>query len=252
MLLHNQRIKGQSGLRHQIDVYWEFVDRDGMLSRVAIECKHYSNRVKIGNVRDFFGVLKDIGDIKGVLITKVGFESGAVKFAEHYDIQLKEIRFPEEKDWRGRLKDLPLKIVAPKPIVLRRRIAPDTRWLIQEQKVSPGSRFFSCSLPLKFEDEINVYDERGRKLIDFLEMKRDLPYQFLEQQGLQHAYCFTNGFIDTNEFGRIKILSVEFTYDVVAAVVEAATEGDEIAKAIIRDVKTGGIELVDKYGSIRT
>jgi hypothetical protein len=104
---------------------------------------------------------------------------------------------------------------------------------------------------LKFEDEINIYDESGQKVTNFLEMKRDLPRQLSEDQGLRHSYSFANGYIETAEFGRMKILNVEFVYDVVAATVEATTEGEDIAKAIIRDVRTSQTKLVDKHGMIR-
>jgi hypothetical protein len=249
-LLHNQRIQGKSGLRHQVDIYWE-LKIDGNMSRVAIECKHYSRRVDIGKVRDFLGVLHDIGDIRGILVTKVGFESGAITFADHYGIQLKEVRFPQQQDWHGRLKDVPLEIKAFKPIILCRNITPDTQWLLQERKVNPQDRFVSFSVAKDFEDHINIYNELGEKVSDFFEMRRDLPHQFLEEQGLRHTYSFANGYIDSNEFGRIKISRIEFVYDVVAATVEATTEGDEIARAIIRDVKTNQIQLLDKHGAIR-
>lgn len=249
-LIHNQRIEGKSGLRHQVDIYWE-LKIVGKLSRVAIECKHYSRRVNVGKVRDFFGVLSDIGEIQGILVTKIGFESGAITFADHYGIQLREVRFPEQQDWHGRLKDVVLEIKAFKPLILCRKITPDTEWLLQEQKVKPQDRFLSFSIAKDFEDHINIYNEVGDRLTDFLELKRELPYGFSEERGLRHTYSFENGYIDTNELGRIKILHIEFTYDVVAASVQATTEGAEIAKAIIRDVKTNQVKLMDMNGGIR-
>ena len=52
------KLKGISGLEHQIDVYFEFENHCGK-HRVAIECKNYSSLVPIGKIRDFFGVLHD-------------------------------------------------------------------------------------------------------------------------------------------------------------------------------------------------
>lgn len=249
-LLHNQRIEGKSGLRHQVDIYWERKTK-GKLSRVAIECKYYSRRVEIGKVRDFFGVLSDIGEIQGILVTKVGFGSGAITFADHYGIQLKEIRFPQHQDWQGRLKDVVLEIKAFKAVVIGRKLTPDARWLLQERRVKGQDKFVSCSIPKDFEDQINIYNELGAKVTDFLEMKCGLPCRYLEEQGLRYTYSFSNGYIDTTELGRIKISAIEFVYDVMAATIEATTEGDEIAKAIIRDVKTNQLQLLDKHGAIR-
>lgn len=38
---HDVKLTGTSGLKHQIDVYWEY-ELAGIKNRVAIECKDYS------------------------------------------------------------------------------------------------------------------------------------------------------------------------------------------------------------------
>jgi hypothetical protein len=249
-VIHNVKIEGKSGCKHQIDVYWE-VEIVGELYRVAIECKNYKDKVEVGRVRDFFGVLHDIGNIKGILVTKIGYESGALKFADYYGISLKEVRFPNVEDWRGRLKDVVINIKAFKAIVLKCSIIPDGRWLREVGKVRPEDEYISFSLPRDFEDEIIVYNEAGERITDFLEMRSKLPCRWIEEQGLSHQYSFEDGYIDTVEFGRMKIHNIEFTYDVVAASLEGVVEGEEIANAVIRDVKTGKIKLIDKDGNIR-
>jgi predicted helicase len=102
---HNVNIPGKSGCEHQIDVYWEFKVA-GETHRIAIECKNYSSNVSVGRIRDFFGVLHDIGNIKGIFVTRVGYQSGAKKFAAYYGISAKEMRFPTDDDWKGRIKDI--------------------------------------------------------------------------------------------------------------------------------------------------
>lgn len=54
---HNIKLEGKSGCKHQIDVYWEF-EMMGERHRVAIECKNYSDKVSVGNIRNFYGVFK--------------------------------------------------------------------------------------------------------------------------------------------------------------------------------------------------
>ncbi|MBA3441271.1 MAG: restriction endonuclease [Pyrinomonadaceae bacterium] len=99
------KIKGRSGCKHQIDVYWEF-EMVGQVHRVAIECKHYKEGIEIGKLRDFFGVLHDIGDVKGIFVAKAGYDSGAIKFANYYNISLQEARVATDEDWEGRVKDI--------------------------------------------------------------------------------------------------------------------------------------------------
>ena len=87
---HNIKIEGRSGQKHQVDVYWEY-EIAGVRHRAAIECKNYNSIVSIGKVRDFYGVLADIGNINGIMVTKEGYQKGSKKFAEEYGINLKEI-----------------------------------------------------------------------------------------------------------------------------------------------------------------
>ena len=92
---HNVKLMGKSGQKHQIDVYWEY-QYDNTTFKIAIECKNYNHTVSIGKVRDFFGVLYDLGDVKGIMVTRKGYQEGAKKFGEHYGIDLMKLREPEE------------------------------------------------------------------------------------------------------------------------------------------------------------
>ena len=92
-VLHNVKIKGKSGQEHQIDVYWEY-EIAGSKHKVAIECKNYDKTVAIGKVRDFYGVLSDLNNVAGIMVTKVGYQAGAKKYALEYGIELKELRAP--------------------------------------------------------------------------------------------------------------------------------------------------------------
>lgn len=97
---HNVKLEGKSGCNHQIDVYWEYED-NGVIRKVAIECKNYKEFVPIGKVRDFFGVLFDLGDVQGIMVSSKGFQEGAVKFAKQYGIKLKTLRSPEYDELFG-------------------------------------------------------------------------------------------------------------------------------------------------------
>lgn len=90
---HNVKLKGKSGQEHQIDVYWEY-EIAGIRHRVAIECKNYNRKVEIGKVRDFYGVLSDLNNVAGIMVTKVGYQKGAKEYASTYGITLKELREP--------------------------------------------------------------------------------------------------------------------------------------------------------------
>lgn len=99
-VLHNTSITGRSGVKHQIDVFWEF-EVAGVTHRVAIECKNYASNLTLEKTRNFFGVLHDIGTYSGIMVTRTGYQSGAAVFAKYYRIALKLLRKPTDTDWHG-------------------------------------------------------------------------------------------------------------------------------------------------------
>lgn len=246
---HNKKVAGKSGCHHQIDVYWEF-EMVGEIHRVARECKNYSNEIKIGNIRDFFGVIYDIGNVKGIFITKVGYQSGAKQFADYYNISLKEVRLPTQEDWKGRVKTIQVDLNALIYDVKERDIILDCEWL-RDKNLKNEISSLTISSSSRNENEILIYDSSGKVITDFYKMKMNLPHERKEAKALEHSYDFADGFIDIPNLGKIKINSVKFTYNVLLATEQVVSDGEAIAKAILKDVKSGDIKFFDKYGNVR-
>lgn len=97
---HDAKITGKSGVEHQIDVYWEF-RYAGITHKVLIECKHYSHNVSLIHVRNMHALTTDIPNSTGIILTTVGFQSGAEKYANFYEIGLRLLRLPKTEDWNG-------------------------------------------------------------------------------------------------------------------------------------------------------
>lgn len=83
----NAIIKGRSGAKHEIDVYYQF-ENSGVIHKVAFECKFTSRKVEKADVVNFHGKLQDVGNIQGIFVSKEGYQSGAMEYAKHYDIKL--------------------------------------------------------------------------------------------------------------------------------------------------------------------
>lgn len=84
---HNIKLEGKSGATHQIDVFWnQKIDNKDV--KICIECKNWKSTVTQGDILKFKGVLDDIGNAKGIFVTKRGFQSGACKVAKYYGISL--------------------------------------------------------------------------------------------------------------------------------------------------------------------
>lgn len=79
-------VKG-ARIKHKIDVlaFFEFA---GQKFRIAIECKYWNTKVKKIQVSSLIGVLADIGAEKGIIVSKMGFQSGAHRLAAYTNIEL--------------------------------------------------------------------------------------------------------------------------------------------------------------------
>lgn len=239
---HNVKLVGRSGCEHQTDVYWEFKIA-GQIYRTAIECKAFNKDVSIGRIRDFYGVIVDIPNLNGIFATLVGYQSGARKYAEHYGIALKELRFPSPDDWEGRIKDIVLTVH-----VLMAKIT--------DFQPKPSHNFLQgLSAPLKIQAGLwtyapIVFDSSGHPVASYEQLRQSLPTQGAPFKSEKHyiplpAHILKMGGADT------EIDGIEITYDVDIETLTSKTLGEQMAHAIIRDVKSGSYTFIDKTGSVR-
>jgi hypothetical protein len=77
----------KTGHKHEIDVSIE-LQVAGLSILILIECKHYKNKVEISDVLELAQRIDDVGAHKGVLVSTIGFQPGALKVAEGYGIAL--------------------------------------------------------------------------------------------------------------------------------------------------------------------
>lgn len=98
-VLHNSKFLGKSGASHQIDVSWNF-EKAGVEHDVIVECKDRGRPTQKSEIAAFKTVLDDLeGRPVGLFVSKSGFQSGAIKLADHNGIRLLEIRSPIDSDW---------------------------------------------------------------------------------------------------------------------------------------------------------
>lgn len=232
---HNIKLKGRSGCEHQIDVYWEY-KKDGIEHRVAIECKNYKNSISISKVRDFFGVLNDIGNIQGIMVTKVGYQKGAKQFAKEYDISLKELRSPNEGETI--IGEMTFFSHVEKTSML---FHVDEKWAeehginIPEYKrrmdmisIVNSHRWSTAThIPLPFVDDV-VRTVKGDYIISLGTIRdsiKDYPY----------VIPFQDGYINTKPWGKIKILEVKFDHSAEDIQRNIAVDAEGFVKAILKD-----------------
>lgn len=225
---HNIKLKGRSGCEHQIDVYWEYVE-DGIRHHVAIECKNYNKRVSKDKVTAFHGILSDLDDVEGIMVSKKGFQKGARQYAEHYGISLKELRSPYEGE----------------TIIGR---------MILSLHVETSSMLFLVDEQWAEEHGINISEYK--RWMDMISIENDhrwntathIPLQTIDGtirdsngdtitslRSLEHDTTFEDAYVNTSNWGPVKILEVKFERSTEDIQRNIAIDAEGFVKAILKD-----------------
>jgi hypothetical protein len=94
--VHDLRLRGESGVAHQIDAVVGPNSR-----RILVEAKDYERPVGLAVVRNFSAVVADIDPDDAYIVTTERFTRDAVKFAKATGIQLAVLRPMRDEDWQS-------------------------------------------------------------------------------------------------------------------------------------------------------
>lgn len=264
---HDVKLSGAAGVEHQIDIYWTF-SKGGVNYKVAIECKDYNSKVSKDRIQSFHDVLHDIGNIHGIFVSKMGFQSGAIEYAQKYGIQLMEIRHPTDNDWKGRMRNLQFNIemysidnIKPCFIIDIERMKNHDDRLIKNDKIS--FRAMSNQVFIEFDEmkststcdgleKDDIISEKSTKsLYDLINM---LPRREV-RKGIEHFFIFKKGVVRyTNEESKktieMPLKQLIFTYDVCCSKEEFRINGDDVIKTIVKNLSDGTQKTIDRFGQI--
>lgn len=248
---HNIKLTGKSGQEHQIDVYWEY-EIAGVKQKVAIECKNYSRTVSIGKVRDFYGLLSDLTNVTGIMVTKMGYQSGAKNYAEYYGINLMELRTPNQKDARiGEIH------ISTNITVRRKHFLLDEDWVnISDIDLQSYKRFYNSILPekekliddfvpLELVGDGKILDKNGKNISSLVELEK------IFSQKSKHIYAFDDAYLETRNWGRVKIKAIKFINFETKEMKVISIDASIFIKAILKDAINGEIKFFDKDGYMR-
>ncbi|AFM26873.1 restriction endonuclease [Desulfomonile tiedjei] len=263
----NGRFKGRSGVEHQIDVFWKY-EKDEQIQTIIIECKNYSSNLTLEKVRNFFGVLKDlentpeVGSVRGLLVTKVGYQSGTADFAKFYGIGLKLLRKPIEADWKERIKNLHFEIVAKSlvstpehPIELKLFLRASTK----EQAARLQATEAEGKLKIPLGPNLKFLDLNGEECTD--EIGWWLPQALncldkeegvLYEEAIKMGDLYIRLDLGGPEPELVEVIGLVAKYYVeTIAFSETIIHGQEIVEAILKDHFTDDVEFV-KYRNDET
>ena len=246
---HDVKLEGRSGQKHQIDVYWEYVIA-GNKHRVAIECKNYNTLVPIGKVRDFKGVLDDLNGVNGIMVTKVGYQEGAKKYAQEYGISLKELRTPRYGETI--IGEIENHIHCEVRYTL---FQVDEAWTekngfdIERYRKRPSLLFTSRtelwdSMPFIYIDRKDdiLRDDKGREVASLKELEKQIPDHPTDD--FPFIFKFENAYLDSRYLGSVKVCAVKYDYNIHNQQQTIALDAGDLVKAILKDAQSNETDFV--------
>ena len=245
---HNVKLKGRSGQEHQIDVYWEY-EIAGTKHKVAIECKNYNKTVAIGKVRDFYGVLCDLNNVAGIMVTKVGYQKGAKEYASEYGISLKELRIPNPAETIIGEIEHHFNITIRHCLFLVDENYAETKGFnvsrykqrIDSIGISNTPKWInSTHIPLQLIDN-NIIDSNGKNIASLDEIEKTLP----ENSDSDIIFKYKDAYVNTI-WGNIKIDEIKFEYEYSNEKKVIKIDAQGFVKAILIDALNGEKRLIAK------
>lgn len=156
-----------AGYTSEFDIYWEF-EVAGLIHKVAIECKNYSSCVGKGDVHEFANKLDGFKDIRGIMVTKVGYQKGAIGVAKQYKISLKLLKSVDEVDWTGRIKDIEIDINAIGPLEVK------AKFVIHNEYLNGRPESVIPKVIDKQTNNVVIFDENDKPITSFSEIIKSL------------------------------------------------------------------------------
>ena len=246
---HNVKLVGKSGQKHQIDVYWEY-EKDGKIHHVAIECKNYRRRISLEKVCAFKGVLDDLDGVNGIMVSKVGFQKGAKKYAQQYGISLKELRTPGYGETI--IGEIENHIHSEVRFTL---FHIDEEWAAQNDFDIERYRN-RLSLLFTFRNELwnrppYIYLESNDDILRDANENVVADLKLLEKKIPDHptddypfVFKFDEAFLESRYYGHVKILEVLYDYNVTDEIKTIALDAGDLVKAILKDAQKGNTDFV--------
>lgn len=234
-VIHDLKLVGDSGVSHQIDVT---IEHHGKQKRIILECKDLDisgDKVGLGIIRDFYGVVDDIKPDEAYVVTCNGFTSDAERYAKSKHIGLVILREFQESDWAGRIRKIEIDIVP----VVRSRPKVDIEWKQDNdgQKISHDLQTLGLSLnSLLPKHPVFFNTPEGRfQANDFVQ--RNIKYSVSTPIGrIEHDIDVSNITFEIADLGSVGLKHLKISYEILHGK-ENVEIGDRIAKLLVQGIE---------------
>jgi hypothetical protein len=199
------KVKGKSGVSHQIDVLT--AHSDGIHTyETAIECKYWKDKVNKKIVMEVSSIIEDAGISKGVIVTKSGFTKDGLEYAKFKNIGLVELRESTDKDYESIPKEIEiatlqinLNITATRPKLLQINLGNNRSLDVQDEL-----DLFNYYIVLKDGKHIPFYDY----VTDFrlyIASQKKMDIEITKSYKLPESHLFRRGIPESIPFDEVTI-----------------------------------------------
>jgi hypothetical protein len=252
-VLHDVEILGLSGQWHQVDVYWEY-DYNGLKNQVALECKNYATApIEVGLIREMVGLKTDVPNLQPIVVTKIGYQSGASTLAQYHNIGLRLVREATDTDYKGLARKIVLEVRTRDREVLQMQPNTDEDWIknnlteVEIQAIEKG--FFGST------DSIFVHDLNQNSRFSFLDLENQacasIPiFEEEDEKIYEHIFRWENAFLESDNMPALKIVELDIKFRFHVEVKQITIGGTDIAHTLVRDVLENRSMFLDEKGII--
>lgn len=238
-VIHDAKVEGSSGHRHQVDVLWKYKIR-GKPRQVVVECRHFRAKLTVKHVLELLGRLKDLPGHRGILVTREGFQKGALALAKKHGVQLKVIRPPRDADYDGRMRviELHLRTSSVEPLGLN--LILDEDWIAKLPDDVRG--LIRATSETARPDAAVIVDRGGGQRWTLEDLFRGLPVTDGEACQLRR---FEDAFVEYKD-GRptVRVLAAVLRFRNIETL-DVARIGGEPDDAVVADPLTGTSLFMD-------
>ena len=229
---HNVTLPCESGATVQFDIFWEF-KLAGVHHRVAVECKNYNRTVSVGDVHEFAHKLQCVGNLIGIMVTRKGYQDGAIKTARFSGIYLKKFQLPADMNWNGKIRRVILSIHILTLENIQRNYVPDRQWISEYLK---DNNVFTLHVNAP-SDEIFLIDEEGNVIKTLCDLDNELPRGEHSATALKHSFPMHGKvFLRLPDSQEFLLDSINYQYDVLDTVEEVSLSADTILQGLLSDI----------------
>ena len=255
----NAVLTGNSNAKHQIDILWVY-KKDGKTHRTAIECKCHSKPICKGIVTSFYGVIADLPNVNGVIVTTSGYQAGAQRYALFYGIKLFVVNKNSSNNSGSRISDLMVRTfsssfklnslsVYPKPVpnnakgIQCSRIDIDVQQPLDSLKIKSDGCSFTL-LDLIRNRSNHQYGIALKEVVSFDDAKITIPLS--AEKDLAKFKCICRN----NNDAVISISRIEYDYDLSKHEETAVIYGREVIKAFVSEFNKNDIYVIRWDGKL--